>query len=103
MDDRKKTVIAVYLLIALVFLLVGSMLMFFFGPKPKVVAPIPEEGAIQIIFLTPTPEVSNTPTAQPSATKAPARPQATNTRSPGKPTATPSPVKSASSSATPKP
>lgn len=53
MDDRKKTLAAVTILIGLVLLIaiiVGALL-----SGRKIVSPVPDEGAIRIIFVSTTP------------------------------------------------
>lgn len=96
MDDRRKTVAAITLIIVFVSLLVlvGLILV---TRKKSLVSPVPEEGAIRIIFVsptaTPTPEADLTTTGTPTPTLKP------KTTSTPKPTST----KSASPSATPKP
>lgn len=96
MDDRRKTIAAITLIVIVilfVFLVVGVLL----TRKMPVVSPVPEEGAIRIIFvsptLTPTPSAAVTPTPTP-------KPKATATPKPTpKDTATPTPTKAATSSA----
>ncbi|MEK7141667.1 MAG: hypothetical protein AAB800_03935 [Patescibacteria group bacterium] len=101
MDDRRKTVAAITLIIIFVSLLVlvGLVLV---TRKKSLVSPVPEEGAIRIIFVSPTatspakqdlasPE---TPTLKPKATATPKPTSGT--------TATPTPTKISSPSATPK-
>lgn len=61
MNDRTKTVAAIGIIIGF-FLLVIIITSVVFGGT-KVLSPVPDEGAIKIIFLTPTPIV-----ASPSAT-----------------------------------
>lgn len=97
MDDRTKTLAAVAIIIGfivLVVLIVGA-----FMSGKKVVSPVPEEGAIKIIFVTPTPNVvipTATPSAMPKQTVKPT-PKPTSTP---KPTPT-KPVESTSSAQTP--
>ncbi len=83
MDDRKRSLAAVTIVIGFLVLLVvfvGSLV-----SRKGVVSPVPEEGAIKIIFITPTPTTAPTeatvatPSPLPKATKQP------------KPTATPTP------------
>lgn len=68
MDDRTKTVASVAILIGffvIVAVVVGIVL-----SRKRTLSPVPEEGAIKIIFLTPTPipTVSPTPIASPTPT-----------------------------------
>ncbi|HCM82380.1 MAG: hypothetical protein UW37_C0033G0006 [Candidatus Gottesmanbacteria bacterium GW2011_GWA2_44_17] len=60
MDDRTKTVAASGIIIGffLIIIIIGIML-----TGKKVLSPVPEEGAIKIIFLTPTPISLVTPSA----------------------------------------
>lgn len=97
MDDRTKTLAAVAIIIGFIVLVVVIIGAFMSGKK--VVSPVPEEGAIKIIFVTPTP-APLPPTATPSAT-----PKQSVKTTP-KPTATPKPtptksVESTSSAQTP--
>lgn len=94
MDDRRKTVAAITLIVAFIsfIVLIGGILL---ARKKPVVSPVPEEGAIRIIFVSPT----TTPPAKqdlaPPETPTP-KPKATATPKP-------TPTKAASPSATPKP
>lgn len=98
MDDQKKTIAAITLIvvfIAFVALIVG----FLVTRKKSIVSPVPDEGAIRIIFVSPTvtPTPENAPSISPTATPKPTSKPTT------KSTATPTPTKAASISATPKP
>lgn len=65
MEERTKTIAAVAILIgiaALILIIIGVVV-----TGKKVVSPIPDEGAIKIIFITPSPSVP-LPTATLSAT-----------------------------------
>jgi len=99
MDDRKKTLAAITLIIG--FLVLVAIIVGVLVSGRKTVSPVPEdENAIKIIFVTPTPTeppASPTPTTKPTATP---KPKATATPTP-KATATPTPT--ATSSATPTP
>ncbi|MBU1327371.1 hypothetical protein KKB64_02160 [Patescibacteria group bacterium] len=67
MDDRRKKIATIaiaggFLLLVIIF--VGSMI-----SGKKILSPVPDDGAIRIIFLTPTPEAqkfSATPPATPT-------------------------------------
>ncbi len=88
MDDRRKTVAAITLIVVFTFLVVliaGIVL----TRKKSIVSPVPEEGAIRIIFVSPTTTPLPSTAVTPSPTTKP------------KATATPRPTKSASPSATP--
>jgi hypothetical protein len=64
-EDRSRTLAAVTVIIGailLVVLVVGIVL-----TRNTLVSPVPESNAIKIIFLTPTPSVTITPLASPSA------------------------------------
>ena len=69
MEDRQKTLAAIAIIIGfivLVILVVGALV-----SGKKIVSPVPEEGAIKIIFVTPTPTIAPIPeeTATPTPTK----------------------------------
>ncbi len=53
MEDRTKTVAAITILIGFVVLIIIVMGIIFAGRK--VVSPVPPEGSIKIIFISPTP------------------------------------------------
>ncbi len=83
MDDRRRTLAAVTVLagfVALVVIGVGAIV-----SGKKVVSPVPDEGAIRIIFITPTPTQSATPSATPTVKTTPRK------DSGQAPTATPTP------------
>lgn len=64
MEERTKTIAAIAILIgiaALVLIIIGIVI-----TGKKVVSPIPTEGAIKIIFISPT--IETTPTATVTAT-----------------------------------
>ena len=66
MDDRTKTVAATSIILGfflIIIIVVGILL-----TGKKVLSPVPEEGAIKIIFLTPTPLGAATPSATVSVT-----------------------------------
>lgn len=88
MDDRKRTLAAITVIIGflvLVAIVVGALV-----SGKKILSPVPEDEAIKIIFVTPTPVSSPSPTETPTAT-----PKATRT-----PTKTPTPKPSATPTAT---
>ena len=60
MDDRTKTVAATGIILGL-FLLIVIVAVLLTGKK--FLSPVPEEGAIKIIFLTPTPIGMASPSA----------------------------------------
>ncbi len=67
MEERRKTLVAVAIVIGflvLIIVVVGSII-----SGRKIVSPVPEESAIKIIFLTPTP----TPPASPKPPTVPAK------------------------------
>lgn len=83
MDDRKRTLAAVTVIIAflaLVAIVVGAVV-----TGKKTLSPVPEEGAIKIIFTTPTPTPTIEPTPATSASPSP------TSKSTTRPTATPTP------------
>lgn len=92
MDDRRKTAAAITLILIVLALIVFGIIAIAMRKK-AVVSPIPEEGAIKIIFVTLTPTPPLSPSFTPTPTVKP------------KVTATPksTPTKAASPSATPKP
>lgn len=99
MDDRRKTIAALTIIIGgVVFavIVVGVLI-----SRKKVVSPVPDEGAIKVIFISPTPIVAATQTPQvtvsPASTARPTarptvRPSATPTSARGTPSVTPSPT-----------
>lgn len=63
MEDRKKTVAAVAIIIIILVFFVIGITVFITGKK--VISPVPDEGAIKIIFVTPTPiSTISTPSGQ---------------------------------------
>ncbi len=91
MEDRQKTLAALTIIagaIVLLIIVVGA-----FVSGKKIVSPVPEEGAIKIIFITPTPAVvlQETPTPTPTKKVTP------------KPTPKPTVTPTSTASATPKP
>lgn len=72
MDDRRRTLAAVALIggfLILVAVIVGVLV-----SGKKVLSPLPEDTAIKIIFITPTPTQSpmlTTPTVKPTAKATP--------------------------------
>jgi hypothetical protein len=55
MDDRSKTVVAIGILIGFSLVCI-SAIVYFIG-NSKVISPIPEENAIIITIISPTPEI----------------------------------------------
>ena len=66
MDDRRRTLAAITVLIGFVVLIIIVIGILVSGKK--VVSPVPEEDAIRIIFVSPSPVVlmSSTPTGSPT-------------------------------------
>ena len=64
MEERKKTVAAVAIIIVILVFFVIGVTVFLSGKK--VISPVPDEGAIKIIFVTPTPSamITSTPSGQ---------------------------------------
>lgn len=87
MEDKQKTLAAITIIVGAIVLIIVGIGAFFSGKT--VVSPVPEEGAIKIIFITPTPTVIPTPETSPTPTKK-ITPKPTQ-----KPTSTPSATKSA--------
>ncbi|OGG28409.1 hypothetical protein A3A64_03670 [Candidatus Gottesmanbacteria bacterium RIFCSPLOWO2_01_FULL_48_11] len=81
MDDRRRTLAAITVLLGI--LVLAAIVVGVVVSAKKTVSPVPEEGAIKIIFTTPTP----TPVSSPSATLSPSP----TTKATTKPTATPTP------------
>ncbi len=81
MEDKQKTLAAITIIVGVVVLV--SIIIAALVSGKKVVSPVPEEGAIKIIFITPTPTVVPTAsiTVKPTPTK----------KATPKPTATPTP------------
>lgn len=65
MDDRRKTLAAVTILVG--FFLIIAIIVGVLVSGKKILSPVPDEGAIRIIFVTPTPipAVSASPTPTP--------------------------------------
>jgi len=66
MDDRRKTLTAITIIIGFfvfVIMVVGVVI-----SRKKIISPVPEDNAIKIIFITPTPTASASPSATPKAT-----------------------------------
>ena len=64
MEERTKTIAAISILIgvaALILIIIGVVV-----TGKKVVSPIPSEGAIKIIFITPTSEPIRVATSSPT-------------------------------------
>lgn len=91
MDDRRKTIAAITLIVLVLFFVALITAIFVLRKKP-VVSPVPEEGAIRIIFVSPTTTPTPTTAATPTSTP---KPKVTVT-----PTPKPTPTKAATSSAT---
>jgi len=68
MDDRTKTVAASGIIVSIFFLIIITIAIVLTGKK--VLSPVPEEGAIKIIFLTPSPTMTASPSATISVTPA---------------------------------
>lgn len=73
MDDRRRTLAAITLIVG--FLVLVAVIVGVLVSGRKVLSPVPEdEGAIKIIFITPTPTqspLSVTPTVKPKASPSP--------------------------------
>lgn len=69
MEERRKTVAALTVLAGITLLV--ALIVGFIASSKKTVSPIPEEGAIRVIFISPTiiPAVTNTPIVTPTGTK----------------------------------
>ncbi len=65
MDDRRKTLAAITILVG--FFLIIAIIVGVLVSGKKILSPVPDEGAIRIIFVSPTPlpAVSVTPTPTP--------------------------------------
>ena len=68
MDDRKRTLAAITVIIG-IFVLVAIVVGIVVSNK-KVLSPVPEDDAIKIIFISPSPvpPISSTPTSTPTTT-----------------------------------
>lgn len=53
MDDRKKTLAAVTIVVG--FILLVAIIVGLLVSGKKILSPVPDEGAIRIIFVSPTP------------------------------------------------
>jgi len=72
MDDRRRTLAAITLIVG--FLVLVAVIVGVLVSSKKILSPVPEDSAIKIIFVTPTPTqtpVSATPTVKPKATPTP--------------------------------
>lgn len=71
MDDKTKTLAAVAIIIGVVMIIAVIIAVAVTGKKT--VSPVPDEGAIRIIFVSPTmvPAVSPSPTLTPTVTPKP--------------------------------
>lgn len=97
MDDRKKTLAAISVIVG--FLLLVALIVGVLVSGKKILSPVPEDDAIKIIFVSPTAIVSPALTATPTPSL-----KTTGTKTPTptkKPTSTTTPE--ASKSATPTP
>ena len=56
MDDRRRKLAAIVLVVG--FLLIVAIIVGVINSARKTLSPVPEEPAIRVIFLTPTPGVS---------------------------------------------
>ncbi len=65
MDDRRKTLAAITILVG--FFLIVAIIVGVLVSGKKILSPVPDEGAIRIIFVSPPPlpAVSVTPTPTP--------------------------------------
>lgn len=66
MDDRRRTLAAITVIIGI--LVIVSIVVGILMSGKKVLSPVPEDSAIKIIFISPTPlpAVSVTPTKKPA-------------------------------------
>lgn len=71
MDDRQKTFAALTIIFGFIAFVVILVVILLAGRK--VISPVPDDNAIKIIFLSPTPVSTEpaTPTASPAETPAP--------------------------------
>jgi hypothetical protein len=72
MDDRRRTLAAMTLIVG--FLILVAVVVGVLVSGKKIVSPVPEDTAIKIIFITPTPTqipISVTSTVKPKATPTP--------------------------------
>ena len=101
MDDRRKTIAAITLITGIVILVV--VVLGVVASAKKILSPVPDESAIRVIFITPTPVVASSPSAVPTEaiTKKPT-PTKKLVVPTQKPTVSLTPTKAASPTATPK-
>jgi hypothetical protein len=73
MDDRTKTIAAVAIIVGVILLVVVAVAAVV--TRKTIVSPVPDDGAIRIVFVTPTlvPAVSLAPTETPAPTAKPGR------------------------------
>jgi len=70
MDDRKRTLAAITLIIG--FLVIVAVIVGLIVSGKKIVSPVPEDdNAIKIIFVTPTPTQATSPTSTIKPTASP--------------------------------
>ncbi|OGG08712.1 hypothetical protein A2154_01240 [Candidatus Gottesmanbacteria bacterium RBG_16_43_7] len=55
MDDRQRSLAAVVVVLAVIFFIILVVGAYIAGRK--IISPVPDTGAIRIIFLSPTPQV----------------------------------------------
>lgn len=97
MDDRRKTIAALTMIVGVIVLVV--VIVGVFLSRKQIVSPVPDEGAIRVIFISPTTIPVATLEPSPAATSKPtAKP---TTKPTVKPTA--KPTSAATPSATVKP
>ena len=97
MEDRNKTLAAITIIVGVVVLVivfVGALV-----ARKTIISPVPEEGAIKIIFSTPTPMA--VPTAE--STVSPTPTKKVTPKPTAKPTVTPTSTGSATPTKTPTP
>lgn len=103
MDDRRKTIAALTLITGVVILIVviiGVVI-----SRKQVLSPVPDESAIRVIFISPTPITVASVSATSASTSQRGEPTEVITKKPTptkKPTVTVAPTKIASPTATPK-
>lgn len=71
MDDRRRTLAAITVIVGILVLVavVAGVLV----SSKKILSPVPEDDAIKIIFITPSPTLSPASTVTPTSTPAPTR------------------------------
>lgn len=95
MEDRQRTLAAATIVIGLVVFAIVLVGVFITGKK--IVSPIPDEGAIKIIFISPTiqplslPSATQTPTTTPKPVTKKAAPSPTKAPATGSAVLTPTP------------